>query len=274
VRQLTGRLYDHVPPPPKELFQWVRTAPDDRVELWKPIPAGEGWIGSPEGEGHDGERPRHRVKLTRPFAMGAVPVTNAQYAAFDPDYARQEWIGVPSDELEDHPVVNVSWYAATAFCRWLDRNGFAGARLPEEEEWEYACRAGSATRYWSGDAESDLARVGWYAENSQGRTHRVGRKPANAWGLYDVHGNVWEWTLTALESLGPYEDQEDGIEIDPTANPAVASRGEWRVSRGGGFTATAKWTRAAFRNGWRPGNEVRYRGFRVVLPRPAEVRHR
>ena len=135
---------------------------DGRVELWREIPAGEGWVGAADGEeDHTWERPRHRVTITRPFRMAAVPVTHAQYAAFDPGHEPYKWEGVEPENLAHHPVVNVTWYAAVAFCRWL-AGSFPGARLPLEEEWEVACRAGTETRYCSGESEKDLARVGWY----------------------------------------------------------------------------------------------------------------
>jgi len=268
VAELAERFFDHVPAPPEELFRQVETR-DGWVDLWREIPAGEGWIGAAAGEEeHDDERPRHRVTLTRPFVMAAVPVTNAQYAAFDPGHRWWEWKGVSREDLAQHPVVNVTWYAAVAFCRWLSAT-FPGARLPVEEEWEYACRAGTGTRYWSGESEKDLDRVGWYAGNAGGRTHRVGRKPANPWQLYDVHGNVWEWTMTEW-SQKPYAGRENGIAIDPTesAGFAAASRGGERVFRGGSCGSAADWARSAFRFRWLPGVGVGGRGFRVVLPRP------
>jgi formylglycine-generating enzyme required for sulfatase activity len=166
-------------------------------------------------------------------------------------------------------VVNVTWYAAVAFCRWLATR-FPGARLPIEEEWEYGCRAGTESRYWSGDSEEDLDGVGWYSKNSDGRTHRVGEKPANGWGLYDVHGNVLEWTATAW-SKEPYAGRESGFEVDPAAVewPDLAeSGGGERVIRGGSFGGAADRTRSAYRGGRRPRVEIGDRGFRVVLPGP------
>jgi formylglycine-generating enzyme required for sulfatase activity len=122
--------------------------------------------------------------------MLGVPVTWAMYRLFDPghDAARDTFDGKLSPEAQDEvPVYNVSWYASVMFAEWV------GARLPLEPEWEYACRAGTKTRFWSGDTDEDVARVGWTDENSDGHPHPVAQKPKNAWGLHDVHGNVWEW---------------------------------------------------------------------------------
>ena len=110
--------------------------------------------------------------------------------------------------------------------------------------------------------------MGWYDKTSEGRTHRVGEKPANPWHLYDLHGNVWEWTLSAWEA-DAYKKRRYGIEIDPgTVEPTAASRGGERVIRGGSFTNAADWTRSAFRFWWHPGVVFRSHGFRVLLPRP------
>jgi len=108
AEQLRGRFYDHLPKPARDLFRWIETPLDGKVELWREIPAGEGWIGSPEGVGQDRERPRHRVRIVRPFRLAAVPVTNAQYAAFDPRKA--------AEDRSEHPVETVTWYEAVSFC--------------------------------------------------------------------------------------------------------------------------------------------------------------
>ena len=268
---LLERFFDHVSAPPEELFRWIDTPHDGRVELWREIPAGEGWVGSSEGEsGYRDERPRHRVKILQPFRLAAAPVTNAQYTVFDPSHSWREWPGVSRDELAHHPVADLTWYAVMSFCRWLS-GYFPGARLPFEEEWEVACRAGTDTRYWSGGGEGDLARVAWYDKNSEGRTHRVGEMPANPWGLYDVHGNVREWTASAWKS--DYSAQAEGLEIDPAAPPADLAGGALaedasarRVVRGGSSWSDPDWSRTAYRWDWDPGDELVVRGFRVLLP--------
>jgi formylglycine-generating enzyme required for sulfatase activity len=275
---LLNCFYDHIPPPPEALFRWVETPLDGQVQLWRDIPAGRFWMGNPDGEegGFDDERPRHEVMIARSFRCGVVPVTEAQYAAFDPEHWVEPWEGVELKELAYHPAVRVTWYEAVSFCRWLSTTfpWAHGARLPVEEEWEYACRAGTESRYWSGDSEEDLARVGWYDANSDDRTHRVGQKPANPWGLYDVHGNVLEWTLSPW--TGNYEGRETGETLDPSAvqvDPAgfEAPGGGGHVARGGGCWLNAGGARAAFRTGWDPGVELVFQGFRVVLPAGPEL---
>jgi len=272
VEGLKARFFDHIPQPPGELFRKVVTPKDGEVDLWREIPAGEFWMGSPDDEEgrYSDEGPQHRVKITRPFQMAAVAVTNAQYAAFDPGHRWQPWQGVSEEELRHHPVVDVSWYQAVSFCRWLSScfEWARGCRLPTEAEWEYCCRAGTETQYWSGDKESDLARVGWYDKNSGARTHRVGEKAANPWGLYDVHGNVWEWTWS--EWTGDYSEHADGRTLYPAEQPEdpAGPPGARRVIRGGSYWLEARIARAACRYLWDPWDRYRVQGFRLLLVRP------
>jgi len=172
------------------------------VDLWCRIPAGEFPMGSPENEeGRFDWEPTNQTIDFSAYKMSAVPVTNAMYMYFDPSHKADRSFEdlVPDDErTEDHPVMNVTWYEAMMFCRWatevLRRLGITGqVHLPSEAQWEYACRAGTRSRFWNGDKEEDLAKVSWYWKNSKGKTHPVGMKLANAWGLHDVHGNVYEW---------------------------------------------------------------------------------
>jgi formylglycine-generating enzyme required for sulfatase activity len=212
--------------------------------------------------------------MMAPFRCGAVPVTNAQYEAFDPDHERFGFEGVPPEAAPHHPVESITWFEAVSFCRWLAVSfpWARGARLATEEEWEYACRAGSQSRYWKGDEETDLAAVGWYKGNSENRTHRVGEKPANLWGLYDVHGNVWEWTLSSW--IGSYKGREGGVSVDPTAIEVPTGEspgGTRRVMRGGSSWYDAGRARAAFRFDWDPDFVLVVLGFRVVLPAGPEL---
>lgn len=136
-----------------------------------------------------------------------------------------------------------------AYCDW------AGLILPTEAQWEYACRAGTTTRYYSGESEEDLARVGWYAGNSDDALHSVGQKSPNEYGLYDMHGNVWEW---CMDSLGAY----DGIPR-PGDGLRHAPRGDdMRVMRGGCFNVVAGSARSAARYRLQPDLRYRFIGFR------------
>jgi len=142
------------------------------------------------------------------------------------------------------------------FCRWLSTcfEWARDCRLPTEAEWEYSCRAGTESRYWSGDDESDLARVGWYDESSGNRTHRVGEKEANPWGLYDVHGNVLEW---CRDWYGPYVEGEQ-------KDPEGPAAGDSKVLRGGSFAYSPRFLRSAFRNWFVPEVRGGDFGFRCV----------
>jgi len=217
------------------------------------IPAGSFQMGSPSSEEGRGfpEGPQHEVHISQAFWMAKHEVTNAQYARFltatsHPGPKHQDegaFIG------PDQPVVGVSWNDADAYCRW------AGMQLPTEAQWEYAARAGTTTRYWSGDSEADLARVGWYAENSGTTAMPVGQRPANPWGLHDMHGNVWNWTADW------YGDYSPSTLTDPTGPPT----GEYRVFRGGSRVDPALGARAAIRMWHEPGASGSVLGFRPAL---------
>ena len=154
------------------------------------IPAGSFTMGDDSGDAD--ERPAHRVTITKPFYLGTHEVTNAQYRRVMGDL-QSAW------KADDHPVETVSWEDAVTFCRELSnlpeekRTGRV-YRLPTEAEWEYACRAGTATRYSCGDTERDLDAFAWFPWGANRDTHAVGQKKPNDWGLFDMHGNVWEWT--------------------------------------------------------------------------------
>ena len=262
AQQLRDRLYDHLPPPPVDLFEAIETQVG-RVAQWSKVPAGRFLLGSPDGEEGrwNDEGPQHEVVIGSDFWLAAVPVTQAQFAAFEPDH-RSLFQG------DQRPVDNVTWFQAMAFCGWLERrDGLKGARLPTEEEWEFACRAGTTSRYWSGESESDLKRVGWYDQNSGGQTHPVGEKQPNAWGLYEVHGNVYEWTASPW--TGDYSERPNPNLVDPGALLADLARHSplaTRVFRGGSCGMSAQNARSAFREGRKPwivGGDL---GFRVLLP--------
>jgi len=218
------------------------------------IPAGTFRMGS--ADGHDQEQPVHEVRITKPFYLGVYEVTNAQWKAV--------MGSVPSQwQDDDRPVERVNWDDAVAFCGRLSTLSEEKAvgrvyRLPTEAEWEYACRAGSATRYSFGDDVTGLERHGWFDGNSDGATHPVGRKQPNAWGLYDMHGNVWEW---CADWYGAYSAEAAPDSEGPAAGSA-------RIDRGGSWNAPAGYCRSARRYRIAAGSRSRDLGLRVALSAP------
>ncbi len=235
------------------------------------------------------EHPQHRVRITQPFYMGAHEVTNAQYCAFLNDVARfdEKWIDADSEYCqiekrsgrwwikggdhhfgakEDQPMVEVSWHGAVAFADWLSKKEGVIYRLPTEAEWEYACRAGTTTPFHFGNVNNGRqANVdGNYPYGTEtkgpylGKTTPVGSYAANAFDLYDMHGNVREWCQDWYAS--------DYYSESPVNDPQgpISSDEERRVLRGGAWNLLAKYTRSAFRSGYAPGNRDGYLGFRLL----------
>ena len=214
------------------------------------IPGGEFTMGSLD---YDDEKPPHRVKLS-PFFIGKFQVTQAQWESV--------MGGNPSKRKgKELPVEQVSWDDAVKFCGAISKRTGKTYRLPTEAEWEYACRAGSTTEYCFGDDEKSLGDYAWHFENSGGKPHPVGRKKPNAWGLHDMHGNVWEW-CSDWYSAGYYaECERQGVVADPQG----PGTGSYRVNRGGGWlNLYAVYCRSAFRDNVAPGDRGDYRGFRLV----------
>jgi len=211
------------------------------------IPAGQFLMGSPANEeGHfDDEGPQHRVRITQPFYMGKYAATQGEWQALMGSNPSKFKGG---DRL---PVDMISWNLCQEFL--VQAGG--GLRLPTEAEWEYACRAGTTTRFYAGDAENDLAAAGWFLANSEEKTHLVGQKKPNAWGLYDMHGNVWQWCQD-------YYDK-NYYATSPTENPAGPLTGWERVVRGGPYDYGPAFCRAANRGPLAPSVHNPNLGFRV-----------
>jgi formylglycine-generating enzyme required for sulfatase activity len=220
------------------------------------IPAGEFMMGSPVGEGDDDEDPQHRVRITRLFYLGATEVTRGQFRRFVDEAGYQTDIGWQNpgfERTDEHPVDNVSWNDAVAFAAWLSRREGVTYRLPTEAEWEYACRAGTTTRYSFGDDPKVLAAVG---NLGQPGTVPVGRYKANAWGLFDMHGNALEWC-----SDGYAANYYKGSPMD---DPKGSEGTSARVFRGGGWRFGPRYARSANRSWSEPGHRASRLGFRLA----------
>jgi len=265
------------------------------------IPAGEFLMGSPDSDPDAlwSETPAHRVRITASFYLGVHEVTRGQFRKFveaeryqtegerdgqgghgydattdsgqrSPEYT---WRNPGFAQTDDHPVVNVSWNDAAAFAEWLSRKEGTRYRLPTEAEWEYACRAGTTTRWYHGNDEARLAQVGNLADasakvkfpNRKGTiratdghvfTAPVGQFQANRFGLYDMHGNVWEW---CQDRWG-----HRYYAASPTDDPPGASGGSRRVCRGGGWNCVTRCSRAAIRSGCEPSFRDYSLGFRLA----------
>jgi len=198
----------------------------------------------------------HEVILTQPFYMGTHEVTQKQY---------QRVMGNNYSSFRDpqNPVENVTWSDARDFCRKLSalpEEMSAGRvyRLPSEAEWEYACRAGTTTKFSFGDNESQLNAYGWFKSNSGETTHPVGRKKPNPWGLYDMHGNVHEWCQDW------YAVFPRGFGIDPMGPLS----GPTRLIKGGSWSFDASYSRSTTRFNRQPNSRFGYTGFRVCLSPP------
>jgi len=238
--------------PPKELT--VDLGKDVKLELVL-IPAGEFLMGSPDSDkdADADERPQHRVRITKPFYMGKYLMTQEQWEAVMGNNA--SYFKGPKNLVED-----VSWDDCQQFLDKLNkRQGNPAGKfvLPTEAQWEYACRAGSKTRYCIGDDASKLDEYAWYAKNSDEKTHPVGEKKPDVWGLYDMHGNVWEWCQDWYDD-GYYAKS-------PTDDATGPATGSDRVDRGGSWRSIAGSCRSARRFGDRPGLRYDDLGFRVAL---------
>ncbi len=230
------------------------------------IPAGEFMMGAAEGESHKAARPQHRVRITQPFYLSIYPVTQAEYQRMmgkNPSRF-QGWKGIlglfASPPEPRRPVEQVWWESAVEFCRRLSEQEGVTYRLPTEAEWEYACRAGSVGRWCFGDDESSLEQYAWYTKNSGDSAHPVGRKKPNAWGLYDMHGNVLEWCEDWYGN-DYYRQFADKVAVDP-AGPLGGST---RVLRGGSWWDGASYCRSACRfRGDRGPLRFDHLGFRLA----------
>ena len=210
------------------------------------IRGGEFMMGSDD---HNCEKPIHEVKV-KAFKIGKYPVTHRQYKAVMGTYSD----GFCANSL--HPAYRVSWTDAQDFCKKLSKLTSKIYRLPTEAEWEYACRAGTQTRYYFGDDEKLLGAHAWHRENSGLESHQVGQTKPNPWGLHDMYGNVWEW----CEDI--WNDNYQNAPKDGTAWNNKHSH--TRVVRGGAWNDSPWFCRSASRG--YIDSRTMYVGFRVVSP--------
>jgi len=233
------------------------------------IPPGEFRMGSRDV--HSAEQPVHRVAFEDGFWLGETPVTQCQYAACFPEH-KNEFHG-----NENHPAEELSWQDSRRYCQWLNQHRLDNsewlADLPTEAQWEYACRAGTETDYYTGDGEQALARAGWFQNNSGGTTHEVWRpgqsaenyKTPNAFGLYDMHGNVWEWCRDIWSEAAYRYHVEGRIEPVRAGESVDESDERLRVLRGGAWYDIPGYCRSAYRDRFFPGFGYHFQGFRVGL---------
>ncbi len=233
------------------------------------------------------EAPQHKVILTQPIYLGIHEVTQQQYEKVmgrnPSNFAKtgpepQSVEKVAGADTSQHPVEGISWIDAVEFCANLSRKDDlkpfyfragdtitpldgTGYRLPTEAEWEFSCHAGTTTRFWIGDRDEDLVRAGWFGTNSGGRTHAVGELKANPLGLFDIHGNAWEWVQDWWEPAYYGQFAEKAV-IDPSGPSSAGSR---RVRRGGGWDCTASGNRSSLRFASGPTYRYGNIGFRVSL---------
>ncbi|MFA6411985.1 MAG: formylglycine-generating enzyme family protein [Syntrophales bacterium] len=216
------------------------------------IPAGTFMMGSPSDEpGRDrDEDPQHQVTISRPFYMQTTEVTQWQW--------KRVMGNNPSHFSScggDCPVEQVSWEDVQGFIQKLNSmEGTDKYRLPTEAQWEYAARAGTTTRFHAGNSDDDLSRAGWLKANCGSKTHQVGQKASSSWGLYDMHGNVYEWVQDWFRLYSAVS----------VTDPAGPSSGLKRVRRGGSWSSIARFCRSANRDYFGPDQHSGLLGFRLL----------
>lgn len=241
------------------------------------LPGGRFLMGSPDSDdmAFDNEKPQHEVTVSS-FRIAITPVTMELYREILPEFSAAQ-----AKAEARLPITDVTWFNAIEFCNRLsERAGYRpcysqrsgqwrcdwradGYRLPTEAEWEYACRAGSTTRYSFSDDPADLDGYAWYDGNANGHVQPVATKRANPWGLYDLHGNVWEWCWDCYGAYSPKPAR------NPRGPEKTTSGG--RVLRGGSFFYPPEFLRSADRGGDFPERRVRIGGFRCVRTPPPQV---
>jgi len=256
----------------------MATNNSDPATEFIPVKAGCFQMGNTFGDGYHVERPVHDVCVNS-YSISKFDVTKGAFKIFidSTGYRTEAEIGdgcyvydgiswgkkpgadwrspgFPQDN--DHPVVCISWNDATAYAQWFSRTNNRNYRLPTEAEWEYAARSGGKHEKFAGG--NDIEALAWYSGNSGNTTHPVGKKLANGLGLYDMSGNVWQWTADWYD--------ESYYRNSPRNNPAGPLIGTKRVFRGGSWFYDERGVRASYRDFYVPGFSSSYLGFRLVSP--------
>ena len=226
--------------PPGEYAKGSNIPPEEIAKQYGGLP-----------EWYADEHPQETATIADGFWISRTEITHAQWAAT----ANSRPWGEQAPQGDDLPAVGMTWEEAANFAREFGQSHAVAARLPLEAEWEYACRAGSPHEYCFGNDESRLGEYAWYWDNSDRELHPVGGKLPNAWGLYDMHGNVWEWCGDSMRTYSKLRV------VDPVGNAAIESR----AVRGGSWSNDlARGVRCAFRNQYSPRRSDNYLGFRLV----------
>jgi len=232
------------------------TLPGDVELKFCRIPAGNFVMGSPEKEqDHEvGEGPQRRVTISKPFLLGMFEITHDQWKAVTGKI--RNYAGFDGSNF-DAPMQTTSWNECKDFIDKLNELGIGKFRLPTEAEWEYACRAGTTTRfYWGEDPDlTGIDEYAWYDENSDGEAHEAGEKKPNPWGLYDMAGNVYEWC----------QDWHDPYGSEAQNDPQGPATGSAKVFRGGECFNPAQNCRSAFRGKFAPDDWLYFGGLRLVM---------
>ena len=217
-------------------------------------------VGLPWGDQPEStdEMPARWVEFEQGIWIAKHEVTNQQFERFRPGHERSEYSPGDCD-----PVVEVSWEEATAWCAWTSAQSRCRVRLPSEAEWEAACRGGSDSQFCFGDGDTHLADYAWFAVNSEYRAHAVASRQPNSWGLFDLHGNVWEW-CEDIYRADYMAAPKDGTPVRDAGRSAPSVR---RVRRGGSWMSNAGYCRSAYRGKLRPGMRENRLGFRPCLTR-------
>ncbi|MCC9603773.1 formylglycine-generating enzyme family protein [Stieleria sp. JC731] len=255
-----------------------RTFTEQQIKMrW--CPPGRFKMGRPESDKRsilfDNEKPQVDVKLTRGFWLAETELTQG---AWEHVMGTKPWGEHDHKASEkytwyrsgaNYPATYIDWADAVLFCKTLTAQEQAAGRLPKgwayrlptEAEWEYACRAGTETKFNFGDDTSELAKHAWFKDNASGVSelyaHAVGAKRPNNWGFFDMHGNVWEWCSDLHD--------DDYYKVSPGIDPMGATKGSSRVNRGGGWILNAKYCRCATRSGINPAWRSSNLGFRLAL---------